>query len=65
MKMSDLLVSLEAAKQEKTIGLMTHPRGWFKLIENKETIYDTEVKTGTPIQNQIANEIFELRHENN
>lgn len=65
MKMSDLLVSLEAAKQKKTIGLMPHSKGWLKLIENNETIYETETKKGTPIQNEIANEIYSLRHEDN
>lgn len=65
LRMADLVISLEAAKQNKVIGLAPHKRGWFKLVENiKETIYDTETKKGTPIQNQIANEIFDLRNEN-
>lgn len=61
-KMSDLIFSLEAAKHGKQMGVITHAPNWIKHIDNKETIFETESVKGTPRQNQIANEIFELRY---
>ena len=61
-KMSDLVFSLEAAKQGKQMGVIRHEAGWIKHIDNRETIHATESTKGTPRQNQIANEIFKLRY---
>ena len=61
-RMSDLIFSLEAAKQGKTIGILPHKAGWIKAIHNKETIFDTEVNKGIPVQNKIADEIWKLRY---
>lgn len=61
-KMSDLIFSLEAAKQGKQMGVLSHAPEWIKHINNKETIHSTESIKGTPRQNQIANEIFELKY---
>src|SRR3972149_5686123 len=61
-KMSDLIFSLEAAKQNKQMGVISHAPNWIKHIDNKETIHSTESVKGTPRQNQIANEIFELKY---
>jgi len=61
-KMSDLIFSLEAAKQGKQMGVLNHSAGWITPINNKETIHATESIKPTPRQNQIANEIFNLRY---
>lgn len=62
-RMSDLIFSLEAAKQNKQIGIIPHKTGWIKAIDNKETIHDTETRNGYGRQNQIANEIWKLRYQ--
>lgn len=61
-KMSDLIFSLEATKQGKQMGVISHAPNWIRMINNKETIHATESVTGTPRQNRIANEIFELKY---
>ena len=63
LRMSDLIFSLEAAKQGKQIGVVKHDYGWIKSIKNKETIFDTENKTKTVRQNEIADEIYRLNYE--
>jgi len=62
LRMSDLIFSLEAAKQKKTIGVVPHDCGWIKPIMNKESIFDTESLKGNAVQNGIANEIYLLNH---
>lgn len=62
-RMSDLIFSLEAAKQGKTIGIVPHKHGWIKPIFNKESIFDTEMNNGIAKQNELANEIFTLKYE--
>lgn len=62
LRMSDLIFSLEVAKQNKRIGVVRHEAGWIQAIKNQETIYETETNNGIKVQNQIANEIFRLRH---
>lgn len=62
LRMSDLVFSLEAAKQGKQIGVIAHPRGWIKHINNKETIYETESRNGIRRQNEIADEIYRLNN---
>jgi len=59
LRMSDLLFSLEAAKQQKTIGVIQHKAGWIKHINNRETIFDTE-SNDCRIQNEIADKIYKL-----
>lgn len=63
-KMSDLIFSLEATRQGKQMGVIGHSPNWITHIDNKETIHATESIKGTPRQNQIANEIFELKYVN-
>ena len=57
-RMSDLLFSLEASKQKKVIGCCSHEAGWINTIIHDENIYDTESRSQSGIQEQIANEIF-------
>jgi len=59
LRMSDLLFSLEAAKEQKQIGVLQHKAGWIKHINNRETIFDTESKD-CRIQNEIADQIYKL-----
>ena len=61
-KMSDLIFSLEAARQGKDIGLIGHKAGWLRHMDNEETIFKTESKNGTPIQNHLADEILRLNN---
>lgn len=63
LRMSDLIFSLEAAKQGKKIGVVAHEAGWIKHIPNKETIFDTENRNGIKRQNEIADEIYRLNYE--
>jgi hypothetical protein len=62
-KMSDLIFSLEASRQGKTIGLIEHKAGWIKHVDNAETIYKTEASKPTPIQNHLADEILRLNNQ--
>lgn len=61
-RMSDMIFSLEAAKQGKKIGSCSRKVGWIKAMIQEENIFDTESKGGTPIQNKIADQIFKLNH---
>lgn len=61
-RMSDLLFSLEASKQKKSIGCCSHAKGWIKDISHKENIYNTESRNPSGVQEEIANEIFKLNH---
>lgn len=63
IKMSDLVFSLEVAKKRKLIGVMEHKAGWIGHIENKETIYETEVNKSQSEQIKLANQIYILKHE--
>lgn len=60
--MSDLIFSLEAAKQGKRIGVMKHDAGWIKCISHKETIFNTESVKDQADQIEIANQIFDLNY---
>lgn len=62
LRMSDLVFGLEAAKQNKQIGIVSHAQGWIKHINNRETIYETEIRNGIKRQNEIADEIYRLRN---
>jgi len=67
LRMSDLVFSLEAAKQGKQMGVLKHDVGWIKYLGRegviKETIYETESRKGCKRQNEIADEIYKLRYE--
>lgn len=61
-RMSDLLFSLEAAKQGKKLGVFEHAAGWFKFIDYQESIFNTEQKNGQDSQIELANQIYELNY---
>lgn len=65
-KMSDIVFSMEAAKQGKAIGVIEHKHLWLKLtpVELVETIHMTESATGNKRQNELANEIYTMNHGN-
>jgi len=62
-KMADLVIGLEAAKQDKRIMLLKHSEGYIKqlTIEPGTAIYDTEHKSAYR-QQQLANEIYKIKH---
>lgn len=62
-KMSDIIFSLEAAKQEKSIGCIAHKQGWIKDMKHEETIHMTESRN-CGIQNILADEIYTLNYGN-
>lgn len=59
MKMSDLVFSLEAAKQNKKITLLKHKQGYIKQLEQdvKKSIC-FQHQRNCPRQNEIADEIY-------
>lgn len=61
-RMSDLVFSLEAIKQGKTITLLPHVKGWIKPldIDHSKSIAVTQRRNTRQIE--IANEIYNLRH---
>jgi len=61
-KMSDLVFSLEAKKQDKRITLLPHSKGWITHlpIDHSKSIAVTERTNKRQIE--IANEIYTLRH---
>ena len=64
LKMSDLIFSLEAAKQGKTITLLKHKVGYIKQddIDLTKTIAGTECRKPNKRQMEIANEIYKIKH---
>jgi len=52
--------SLEAAKQNKTIGLMTSSKDWIKPQMVIESIYRSEVNGAQTNQIKLANEIYRM-----
>jgi len=62
-KMSDLMFALECAKREVPILMVQHHIFWLKsLLSNSDySIYSEQVKECT-IQNQVADEIWDLKH---
>jgi hypothetical protein len=62
-KMSDIIFSLEAAKQNKSIGCIEHKQGWIKDIKHEETIHQTESRNCHQ-QNQLADQIYKLNYGN-
>ena len=63
-RMSDIVFSLEAAKQGKTIALMPTPRGWIAPMHVSESIYATEVNSSQINQIALANEIYKIKNTN-
>lgn len=65
-RMADLVFSLEAAKQGKTITVLPHKEGDFKQlpVPKELTIYERERHNQTR-QIEIANEIYKLKYETN
>lgn len=65
-RMSDLVFSLEAAKQGKKITVLTHPHGYIRTfsIPQSQTIHGIESRRAQTKQIQLANEIFRINHLN-
>jgi hypothetical protein len=63
-RMSDLIFSLEAAKQGKKITHLAHEGGWLDYIEQPKgtTIYEMENRNETR-QIELANEIWKLKNK--
>jgi hypothetical protein len=63
-RMSDLVFSLEAAKQDKRIMHIGHQSKWIRYIDQAKgtTIYELESKNESR-QIEIANEIWLLKHK--
>jgi hypothetical protein len=63
-RMSDLVFSLEAAKQDKKIMHIGHQSKWIRYIDQPKgtTIYEMESKNESR-QIEIANEIWLLKHK--
>lgn len=61
-RMSDVIFSLEAAKQGKTIGICSRPQGWIKALTVNDSIYDHFRVNSKEIQKELANEIFTIRY---
>ena len=59
--MSDLIFSLEAAKAGKRIILITHKEGHIKQIIDDAGIFGNLIRKATPRQNEMADEIINLK----
>lgn len=65
--MSDLNFSLAAAEKEVPIIICKHEYGWIQSIstpKEHQTIFKTFHKKPTPIQNLLANKIYNLNYAN-
>lgn len=60
-RMSDLVFSLEAAKQKKEITMVQHRAGWIQQQPVTESIKHTERNNNR--QTQLANEIWKLKSQ--
>lgn len=62
-KMSDLVFSLEAAKQGKKIMHIGHKAKWIQEINNEQTIYGTVSKDEEKLKRltEITNEIYRIK----
>lgn len=63
-RMSDLLFSFEAAKLNIPIICCERNTNWLKPIPVNDTILDSFRNIPTPIQDELADQIYELRHPN-
>lgn len=61
-RMSDIIFSLEAAKQGKTIGYCKKAAHWIKPLEVNESIYSHFTKNRNDVQNKLADEIFTIKY---
>jgi hypothetical protein len=59
-KMSDIIFSLEAAKQKKAIILLSHIEGYIKQLPIEESIYSSHVNNDST-QAKLAAQIFHLQ----
>jgi hypothetical protein len=65
--MSDLGMSLYAAREKVAIISCIREYGWIRSLENndKRSIFEVFRKKDTPIHNRIANQIYQLNHHEN
>ena len=61
-RMSDIIFSLEAAKQGKTIGYCEKEAHWIRPMQVKESIYSHFKKNSKSVQNKLANDIYRIKH---
>lgn len=61
-RMSDIIFSLEAAKQKRRIVAIRKPEGWVDPQVVMTSIYSTEVKTKQETQIELCDKIYELNH---
>ena len=60
-RMSDLVFSLEAAKQGKQITILKHPQGWIKDLRVPTALSIAHMERRNTRQNELANQIYDLR----
>lgn len=60
-RMSDLVFSLEAAKQGKQITLLKHTKGWLKDLRVPQGLSIHYMERRNTRQNELANEIYNVR----
>lgn len=64
-RMSDVIFSLEAARQGKIMGLCNKPNKWIKALTVEDSIYDHfhSLNESRDTQKKLANEIFRIRYK--
>lgn len=62
-RMSDVIFSLEAARQNKLIGICERPNLWLKPLEVKDSIFNHFATRSKEIQKQLCNEIFDIKYK--
>lgn len=60
-RMSDLVFSLEAAKQGKQITLLKHAKGWLKDLRVPQRLAINFIELRNTRQTQLANEIYNVK----
>lgn len=61
-RMSDIIFSLEAAKQGKTIGSFQRDALWIQALEVKQSIFQRFSGAVNRRQKELANQIYEIKH---
>ena len=61
-KMSDLVFSLEVAREGMEIMLCNHKLEWFGYLNPKNTIWDQHANKPTPYQNSMADQIYDFNY---
>ena len=59
--MSDLVFSLEAAKQGKQITLLKHTKGWLKDLRVPNRLSINFIERRNTRQNELANKIYNVK----